>query len=198
MPNELLLTLKALARRFWRYLGNVWSHLQYYRYEPSKPPKAAFLKLTLAEQEAWIVANVPDYEDKLYGENYLGCSYQINEATLAEYLEYREDYDVSGIIEAQLANLTEERLVEIDDGATLNLEELEALKLGIAEADTDSWQTHSGQYVKVRFGAAYALYSGEDIGQGGVRFELECVLRNKAAAISLLSDKSMLSLEVSG
>ena len=188
-------SIKALIRNLGKYLDKVWSHLQYYRYEPSKPSKAAFLKLTLAEQEAWIEANVPDYEDKLYGENYLGCSYQIDEDTLAEYLEYREDYDVSGIIEAQLSNLTEERLVEIDDGATLTLDELEALKLGIAEGDTDSWQTHSGQYVKVRFGAVYALYVGEDIGQGGSNFELEGVFTNKKLALNHVSDKPMAAIE---
>ena len=88
MLNKLA-PINAVARRFGQYLSKVWSHLQYYRYEPSKPSKAQFLKLTLAEQEAWIEANVSDYEEKLYGENYLGCSYQIDEATLAEYLEYR-------------------------------------------------------------------------------------------------------------
>ena len=190
MLNKLA-PINAVARRFGQYLSKVWSHLQYYRCEPSKPSKAQFLKLTLAEQEAWIEANVSDYEEKLYGENYLGCSYQIDEATLAEYLEYREDYDVSGIIEAQLSNLTEERLVEIDDGATLTLEELEALKLGIAEDDTDSWQTHSGQYIKIRFGAVYALYVGEGIGQGGSNFELERVFANKRLALHHVSDKPM-------
>ena len=187
--------IKALIRKLGEYLNILWSHLRYYQYEPSKPSKAAFLRLTLADQEAWIEANVPDYEDKLYGENYLGCSYQIDEDTLAEYLEYREDYDVSGIIEAQLSNLTEERLVEIDDGATLTLEELEALKFGIAEDDADSWHTHSGQYIKVRFGAVYALYSGEDIGQGGVRFELEGVFANKKMALHHVSDKPMAAIE---
>ena len=194
MLNKLA-PINAVARRFGQYLSKVWSHLQYYRCEPSKPSKAQFLKLTLAEQEAWIEANVSDYEEKLYGENYLGCSYQIDEATLAEYLEYREDYDVSGIIEAQLSNLTEERLVEIDDGATLTLEELEALKLGIAEDDTDSWQTHSGQYIKIRFGAVYALYVGEGIGQGGSNFELERVFANKRLALHHVSDKPMAAIE---
>ena len=187
--------IKALIRKLGEYLNILWSHLRYYQYEPSKPSKAAFLRLTLADQEAWIEANVPDYEDKLYGENYLGCSYQIDEDTLAEYLEYREDYDVSGIIAAQLSNLTEERLVEIDDGATLTLEELEALKFGIAEDDADSWHTHSGQYIKVRFGAVYALYSGEDIGQGGVRFELEGVFANKKLVLHHVSDKPMAAIE---
>jgi hypothetical protein len=45
----------------------------------------------------------------------------------------------------------------------MRLEEVEALKVGVAENDLDGWQTHSGQYVKVRFGAVYNLYLCEDI-----------------------------------
>ena len=59
--------------------------------------------------------------------------------------------------------MTKERLEKIDDGADLTLEEVEALKVGVAENDFDGWQPHSGQYVKVRFGAVYNLYLCEDI-----------------------------------
>ena len=62
----------------------------------------------------------------------------------------------------------------------MRLEEVEALKVGVAENDLDGWQTHSGQYVKVRFGAVYNLYLCEDIGQGGFSFELEAVFRSKS------------------
>ena len=188
-------SIKALARRFGEYLSNVWSHLQYYRYEASKLSKAAFLKLTHDEQEAWIKANIPDDEINLYGDNYLGCSYELDEDTLEDYIEYRDDYGLSGIVSSQLPNMTKERLEKIDDGANLTLEEVEALKVGIAENDFDGWQTHSGQYVKVRFGAVYALYLGEDIGQGGVSFELEAVFRSKSKAMLALNDKPMIALE---
>jgi hypothetical protein len=177
------------------YLSNLWSHLQYYRYDPSKPSKAAFLKLTLSEQEAWIEATVPNHEGNLYGENYLGCSYELDEDTLAEYLDCRDDYDVSGIISSQLPNLTEERLEAIDDGADLTFEEVEALKSGIAENDFHGWQIHSGQYIKVRFGAVYALYIGEDIGQGGAIFKLETVFKSKSIAKRALDDRPMIALE---
>ena len=52
--------IKANFRKFHKFWGDVWSYLQYYRHDPSKPSKAAFLKLTLDEQEAWIEANIPD------------------------------------------------------------------------------------------------------------------------------------------
>ena len=188
-------SIKALARRFGEYLSNVWSHLQYYRYEASKPSKAAFLKLTHDEQEAWIEANIPDYKVNLYGDNYLGCSYELDEDTLEDYIEYRDDYGLSGIVSSQLPNMTKERLEKIDDGADLTLEEVEALKVGIAEDDYHGWQIHSGQYIKVRFGAVYALYVGEDIGQGGANFELEAVFRSKSKAMLALNDKPMIALE---
>ena len=54
---------------------------------------------------------------------------------------------------------------------------------------------YSKEYVKVRFGAVYALYLGEDIGQGGVSFELEAVFRSKSKAMLALNDKPMIALE---
>jgi len=187
--------IKARFKKFRKFWGDVWSYLQYYRHDPSKPSKAAFLKLTHDEQEAWIEANIPDDEVDLYGDNYLGCSYDLDEDTLEEYIECREDYGVSGIISSQLPNLTEERLAEIDDGADLTSEEVEALKSGIAEDDYHGWQIHSGQYIKVRFGAVYALYVGEDVGQGGANFELEAVFRSKSKAMLALNYKPMIALE---
>lgn len=171
------------------------SYLQYYRYDPSKPSKAEFLKLDLDDQQAWIEANVPDDEINLYGTNYLGCSYELDEGTLEEYIENRDDYGVSGIISSQLPHLTEERLEAIDDGADLTLEEVEALKSGIAANDFFGWEIHSGQYIKVRFGAVYALYIGEDIGQGGAIFKLEAVFRSKSIAMLALADKPRMALE---
>ena len=187
--------IKTNFRKFRKFWGDVWSYLQYYRHDPSKPSKAAFLKLTHDEQEAWIEANIPDYKVNLYGDNYLGCSYELDEDTLEDYIEYRDDYGLSGIVSSQLPNMTTERLEKIDDGADLTLEEVEALKVGIAEDDYHGWQIHSGQYIKVRFGAVYALYVGEDIGQGGANFELEAVFRSKSKAMLALNDKPMIALE---
>ena len=194
MLNKLA-PINAVARKFGRYLDKVWSQLQYYRYEPSKPSKAQFLKLTLAEQEAWIEENTPDYEGNLYGENYLGGSYSLDDDTLEEHLQYREEYDVSGLIASQISDISDTRVEDIDAGADLTDHELLALGEAIAENDFDGWDTYSGFRFKVRFGSLYALYVGQDIGQGGVSFELECVLRNEGAARVLVSDKPMAVLE---
>ena len=178
-----------------RYLAIVWTQIHYYIYDPRKPSKAEFLSLSIEEKALWIEANVPEYETKLYGDNYLGCSYALDEATFSEYLECREDYGVSGLIEEQLPNISEVRIEEIDDGAELTNEELEALSTAMAENDFDGWDTHSGFYFKVRFGAMYALYVGEDMGQGGTSFELERVFVNKKLALHHVLDKPMVAME---
>lgn len=179
-----------------RYLAIVWTQISYYIYDPSKPSKAEFLKLSAADQIAWIEANIPEYEAQLYGDNYLGCSYDLDEDKLNDYLEYRDDYGVSGLIGEQLPSLSEEREFEIDDGAELTSEELEALRTALAENDFDGWDTHSGFYFKVRLGALYALFVGEDRGQGGSDFELEQVFRSKKLTLQYVSQKPMVALEI--
>ena len=54
----------------------------------------------------------------------------------------------------------------------------------------------SGFYFKVRFGALYALFVGEDRGQGGSEFELEHVFANKRLALQHVSEKPMVALEI--
>ena len=192
-------TIKQRFRAFKTYIrqrlfkGLEWA--QFYIYDPSKPSKAEFLKLSLDDQQAWIEANVSEYAVKLYGDNYLGCSYDLDEDKLEEYLEYRDDYGVSGLIEEQLPSLSEGRAFDIDDGAELTSEELEALRTAMAENDFDGWDTHSGFYFKVRFGALYALFVGQDLGQGGSDFELEQVLKSKKLAVEYVSKKPVVALE---
>jgi len=190
---------RRFRSRLWvvrRYLATAWTQIQYYRYEPSKPSKAEFLKLSTEEQQAWIEDNIPEYEVKLYGDNYLGCSYDLDEDTFNEYLEYREGYGVSGLIEEQLPNISEVRIEEIDDGVELTDDELEALRHAMAENDFGGWDTHSGFYFKVRFGALYALFVGEDRGQAGCDFELEEVFKTKKLAVEYVSEKPMVAIEV--
>ena len=176
-------------------LSKFWAHIQYYKYEPSKPSKSEFLRLTLNNQASWIENNVPEYESNLYGENYLGCSYEIDEDITQEYLDEREAYGTPEMIVEQMPDISEDRINDIYEGAELTGEELESLKSGIAESDENGWELHSGQYIKTRFGALYALYAGEDMGPGGASFELEQVFANKKLALKYLSKKPMIALE---
>jgi hypothetical protein len=194
---------KSIKQRLWpykmfvrKYVSNVLEWLNYYIYDPSKPSKAEFLKLSVEDQQSWIEENIHEYAVKLYGDNYLGCSYAIDDDTVAEYLEYREDYDVLGLIGKQLPNISDERMDEIDDGAELTSEELEALRNSIAENDESGWDLHSGFYFKVRFGALYGLFVGHERGQGGCDFELEHVFKSRRLAVEYVTKKPMVALEV--
>ena len=173
----------------------LWVHIQYYRYEPSKPSRSEFLQLSLNDQASWIENNIPEYGVKLYGDNYLGCSYEIDENILEEYLDDRENYDTSELVSAQMPDISKDRIDKIYEGAELTDEELKNLKFGISENDESGWQIHSGQYIKLSFGALYALYLGEDMGQGGASFELEHVFANKKLALQYVSKKPMIALE---
>ena len=168
-------------------LSKLWTHIQYYKYEPSKPSRSEFLRLSLNNQALWIENNSPEYDINLYGDNYLGCSYEIDEDILQEYLDERADYGTSVLIARQMPEISEDRIDEIYQGAELSDEELESLKSGIADSDESGWKLHSGQYIKIHFGALYALYAGEDMGQGGASFALERVLVNKNLELIRLS-----------
>ena len=99
------------------------------------------------------------------------------------------------MIAAQIETTSEERLQQIDAGLSLTQTETDALRKAIAEDDDQGWEIHSGQYLKVRLGAVYALYVGQDIGQGGVDFELEKVFSKKRDALNYLAQKEMITLE---
>ena len=176
-------------------LSKFWAHIQYYKYEPSKPSRAQLLRLTLNNQATWIESNVPEYESNLYGDNYLGCSYEIDEDIIQEYLDEREAYGTPEMIAKQMPDISEDRINDIYEGAELTGEELESLKSGIAESDENGWELHCGQYIKTRFGALYALYAGEAMGPGGASFELEHVFANKKLAVKYISKKPMIALE---
>ena len=95
-----------------------------------------------------------------------------------------------------MPNISDERIDEIDEGAELTDEEPEALRNGIAENDESGWDLHSGFYFKVRFGALYALFVGQDIGQGGSEFELERVFKSRRLAVGYVSEKPMVAREM--
>jgi len=99
------------------------------------------------------------------------------------------------MIAAQLEDMSEERQEQIDAGVSLTNTETDALRKAIAEYDYDGWDIHSGQFIKLGLGAVYALYVGQDMGQGGVNFELEKIFKKKRDALNQLAQKEMIALE---
>ena len=92
-----------------------------------------FLQLTNDEQLGWIEGNIEEYEDLLYGDGYLGCSYPVEQIDVAEYEEYRDDYGTSHIIQKAMGGLSLDRLEAIEDGAELTENERQLLIAGLGE-----------------------------------------------------------------
>ena len=99
----------------------------------NKLSKQEFLQLTDNEQLGWIEDNIEDYEDLLFGDGYLGCSYPVEQIDVAEYEEYRDDYGTSHIIQKAMGGLSLDRLEAIEDGAELTEHERQLLIAGLGE-----------------------------------------------------------------
>ena len=128
------------------------------------------LNLSYDEQFSWIKTHVPDYEERCYGDGYLGSFYP-SEPDLSDFLDDPEDYGVSGLIASQNSEISTERLSEIDAGAELTETEKENLIAAIAEADVDGWITHNAFEITLLDGSIYAYFNGYSLGPGGFDFK---------------------------
>jgi hypothetical protein len=108
---------------------------------------------------------------------------------LDEYLQYRDDYGVSGLIASNITNISTVRQSEIDKGAKLNAEEISALQRAIAEKSEDEWTLHCGFEVTLKDGTSFALFQGHCGGQGGPTFEFEQIFKTEKSAINSISDR---------
>jgi hypothetical protein len=145
-------------------------------------------------QLEWISRNIEDYEMRLYGDGYIGCSYSISTGELEQYLKNSLDYGVSNLIYAQNQEISSNRLKEIDLGAQLIGREIDALTRAIAEDDLEGWTLHSGFNVTLADGVSFALFEGYGEGQGGPRYQFENCFKTKDSALNYLSEKPFISL----
>ena len=158
------------------------------------PTVEEFGSFSSEEQLKWIEQNIEDYEQLLFGDGYLGCSYPVESIDLNEYLQYRDDYGVSGLIASNLTNISTVRQKEIDDGAKLTAEEISALQRAIAEENCEDWTSHCGFEVTLKDGTSFALFQGQGGGQGGPTFEFEQIFKTEKSAINSISDRPFAAL----
>ena len=147
-------------------------------------------------QLQWIEENVPDWGVLLYGEGYLGCSYPIENIDLDEYLAHRYDYGVTEMLSSQDSEISQERLVEIDNGADLTNHEIEMLQRSIAEDDFGGWIGHHCFDLELSDGNVCVHFEGYDIGQGGSDFEYIGTYKSREMLVKELEDKPFFALEI--
>ena len=154
-----------------------------------------FLSWGLYDQEEWIAENIPDFEERLYGEGYLGCSYPIEKIDLKEYRDHAEDYGTADLIARQGRPMSEERVNEIDAGDELTDEEIESLFATISEDDIDGWTSHHGFPIKLKGGRIFVYFFGYGMGQGGIEFTYSGAFSSRDELVESLSDEYSLALE---
>ena len=128
------------------------------------------IELSKDAQFSWIETHVPNYDEKCYGDGYLGAFYP-SEPDLSDFLDDPEDYGVSRLIVSQNSEISNERLSEIDAGAELTKTERENLIAAIAEEDVDGWITHNSFEITLLDGNIHAYFNGYSLGPGGFDFK---------------------------
>lgn len=114
----------------------------------NKLSKQEFLQLTDNEQLGWIEDNIEDFENLLFGDGYLGCSYPVEQIDVAEYEEYRNDYGTSHIIQKAMGGLSLDRLEAIEEGAELTENERQLLIAGLGEkkGELNEYESNPNKY----------------------------------------------------
>ena len=153
-----------------------------------------FMDLSSDQQLDWIEKNIEEYEVLLYSDGYLGCSYPTEEINMADYETYPLDYDTSGLIKTQSADITQSRMEEIDEGAKLTDHEREALACAIAEEDTEGWLGHHGFQIDLYDGSVFTYFVGHSMGQGGASFNFIGIYSSKEDLIEVIQEEPSFAL----
>ena len=90
------------------------------------------------------------------------------------------------LFRSQIQDISETRREEIDQGANLTKDEVDALKNAIAEDDIDGWTMHSGFELELADGNQFVLFRGYGEGQAGPRYEYDLTLHSKDAALDFI------------
>lgn len=158
--------------------------------------KAEFLDLSCSEQEDWIVENISDYQERLYGDGYLGCSYPVEKIDFEEYRLYAEDNNTADLISSKCGILKAHRVSQINAGAHLSKRERKCLADAIAEQDSDGWIGHHGFEIQFVDGSVFAYFTDESLGQGGFLFTYVDAFETKQEMLEYFSDDYALASEV--
>ena len=159
-----------------------------------KMTRQEFMDLGSDQQLDWIEKNIEEYEVLLYSDGYLGCSYPTEEINLEDYENYPLDYDTSGMIKTQLADITQSRMEEIDEGAKLTDHEREALARAIAEQDMDGWLGHHGFQLDLDDGSVFTYFVSNSMGQGGASFNFIGIYSSKEDLIEVIQEEPSFAL----
>ena len=138
------------------------------------------IKADLKTQETWLLKHFPnetidDLILKAYSDAY-GVYLIFDQSRLEYMLAYPSDYDLGETIRGRLADLDDDRVEAIENGAALTGSELAAVKEYVLEVqeEGDGGYFCSGLAVNLPGGQSlFASFVGSSDGQGGIRYEFD-------------------------
>lgn len=90
-------------------------------------------KLDQLDQEKWLSENIADFDQVPFNGELVGYIIQCDDDHLDEYINYPEDYETGSIIKSVFSELSTSREHEINEGATITIDEKKHLREAILE-----------------------------------------------------------------
>jgi len=156
--------------------------------------KSKLVDPTVEELGNIVVKNedIIDYMDLRAWDEPLGAYIIYDRSRLDDMLESPESYDLGWSIQAKMENMPDQRAEAINNGDTLNSNEMNvAVKLvEEIQEDNDEWISISGFKIDtIADGTIYAAFTGLSLGQGGIEHTFYKLFPNTETAVSYFSEK---------
>ena len=156
--------------------------------------KSKLVDPTVEELGNIVVKNedIIDYMDLRAWDEPLGAYIIYDRSRLDDMLESPESYDLGWSIQAKMENMPDQRAEAINNGDTLNSNEMNvAVKLvEEIQEDNDEWISISGFKIDtIADGTIYAAFTGLSLGQGGIEYTFYKLFPNTETAVSYFSEK---------
>ena len=156
--------------------------------------KSKLVDPTVEELGNIVVKNedIIDYMNLRAWDEPLGAYIIYDRSRLDDMLESPESYDLGWSIQAKMENMPDQRAEAINNGDTLNSNEMNvAVKLvEEIQEDNDEWISISGFKIDtIADGTIYAAFTGLSLGQGGIEYTFYKLFPNTETAVSYFSEK---------
>ena len=156
--------------------------------------KSKLVDPTVEELGNIVVKNedIIDYMNLRAWDEPLGAYIIYDRSRLDDMLESPESYDLGWSIQAKMENMSDQRAEAINNGDTLNSNEMNvAVKLvEEIQEDNDEWISISGFKIDtIADGTIYAAFTGLSLGQGGIEYTFYKLFPNTETAVSYFSEK---------
>lgn len=149
--------------------------------------KRDFLEMPAKEQEAIVLAEFPNFQEKAYENSCFGIFYEVSDYEIQERVKYADDYDTYDTLQSILPDFNEKRANAVENGSPLTETERLALKRYVAdEKGGEDWISVHGWNKTCDDGDVFLVSWGHSEGQLGIRLEYFRAFEDKRQAYGWL------------